>query len=360
MTEQSPGPDEAPILFRRDGRAGHVVLNRPKAINALTTEMVRLMTAQLREWATDDSVEWVVVTGAGERGLCAGGDIVALWKDAKDGGEEAQEFWTEEYQLNALIKEYPKPYVAIMDGIVLGGGIGISAHGDVRVVTERSRIGMPETGIGFVPDVGGTYLLGHAPGETGTHLALTAGSVRAGDGIAIGLADHYVPSDKLEDLLSSLADTEPEQAVAAVAEDPPESPLLADREWLDPAYAGDDAEAIVQRLRQLGTEEATDAADTIEAKSPTSVKVTLSALRSAARMTDLREALRQEARMAYHCHDSHDFVEGVRAQVVDKDRDPKWSPRTLAEVSPARVEEFFAPIGEHELTFPDTPFTTKG
>lgn len=359
-TTTGPGGEggaEPPVLFRRDGRAGHVILNRPKAINALTTEMVRLMTDQLRAWADDDTVQVVVVTGAGERGLCAGGDIVALWEDAKAGGDLAQEFWTEEYRLNAMIKDYRKPYVAIMDGIVLGGGIGVSAHGSVRVVTERSRIGMPETGIGFVPDVGGTYLLGHAPGETGTHLALTAGSVRAGDGIAVGLADHYVPSERVEELLAALASTPPDEAVARVAEEAPPSSLLEQRAWIDEAYAGDDAEQIVARLRALGTEDATAAADTIETRSPTSVKVTLAALRAARGMSDLHDALRQEARLAYHCHASHDFVEGVRAQVVDKDRQPRWSPGSLAEVTPEQVKAFFAPIGEHELTF-ETDRTT--
>lgn len=358
MTEPTDRPEE-PVLFRRDGRAAHIVLNRPKAINALTTEMVRLITPQLLAWAVDDSVRTVVITGAGERGLCAGGDIVALWRDAKEGGDLAQEFWTEEYQLNALIKDYPKPYVAVMDGIVLGGGIGVSAHGSTRIVTERSKIGMPETGIGFIPDVGGTYLLAHAPGETGTHLALTAGSVTAGDGIAVGLADHFVPSARVPELLAALADLPPEEAVAAVAEEAPDSPLMTDREWIDASYAGDDAEAIVERLRALGTEPAVRAAETIEAKSPTSVKVTLAALRAAAGMDDLRDALRQEARMAYHCHDSADFVEGVRAQVIDKDRQPRWSPPTLAEVTPDQVARYFEPIGEHELTFLDIPTTTE-
>lgn len=340
---------EPPVLLHRDGQAAHVVLNRPRAINALTHEMVGIITAALEEWREDDTVRTVVLTGAGERGLCAGGDIVAMWRDAKAGGTEAAAFWADEYRLNALIASYPKAYVAIMDGIVLGGGIGLSAHAPQRVVTERSAIGMPETGIGFLPDVGGTYLLSHAPGETGTHLGLTAGSVGAGDAIAIGFADHYVPSGRLPELVAALATTDADEALAALEEPAPPSPLAAARTWLDAAYDGDDALAIVARLRALGTEDATRAADAIETKSPTSVKVTLRALREAAAMDRLEPALDLEYRLALGFHSSADFVEGVRAQVVDKDRDPRWRPATLAEVSDADVAAYFAPVGAREL-----------
>lgn len=344
---------EPPVLLRRDGHAAHVVLNRPRAINALTHEMVGIITAALEEWRDDDTVRTVVLTGAGERGLCAGGDIVAMWRDAKAGGTEAAAFWADEYRLNALIASYPKAYVAIMDGIVLGGGIGLSAHAPQRVVTERSSIGMPETGIGFLPDVGGTYLLSHAPGETGTHLGLTAGSVGAGDAIAIGFADHHVPSERLPDLLAALATTDADEALAAVEEPAPPSPLAQARPWLDAAYAGDDVLAIVGRLRTLGTDDATRAADAIEAKSPTSVRVTLRALREAAGMDRLEPALDLEYRLALRFHSSHDFVEGVRAQVVDKDRNPRWQPATLAEVDQADVAAYFAPVGERELGLAD-------
>ncbi|WP_156392159.1 MULTISPECIES: enoyl-CoA hydratase/isomerase family protein [unclassified Nocardioides] len=344
------GPDhESPVLLHRDGHAAHVVLNRPRAINALTHEMVGIITAALEEWATDDTVRTVVLTGAGERGLCAGGDIVALWQDAKVGGTAAAAFWADEYRLNAMIEAYPKPYVAIMDGIVLGGGIGLSAHAGDRVVTERSAIGMPETGIGFLPDVGGTFLLSRAPGETGTHLGLTAGSVGAGDAIAIGFADHYVPSDRIPALLADLALREAHVALAAAEQPAPDSPLAAARSWLDDAYAGDDVLVILDRLRSLGTEEATHAAATIEAKSPTSVRLTLRALREAAQMTSLPLALDMEYRLALGLHSHHDFVEGVRAQVVDKDRNPQWDPPRLDLVSDEDVATYFVSLGEREL-----------
>lgn len=340
---------EPPVLLRREGQAAYVVLNRPRAINALTHEMVGLIRTALEDWATDDDVRTVVLTGAGERGLCAGGDIVAMWRDAKAGGSDNAAFWADEYRLNALIADYPKPYVAIMDGIVLGGGIGLSAHAGQRVVTERSKIGMPETGIGFLPDVGGTYLLSHAPGETGTHLGLTAGSIGAGDAIATGFADHFVPTERIPALLADLAVRDADEALAAAEEPAPTSPLVEARSWLDAAYAGDDPVAIVDRLRALGHEDAARAADAIEAKSPTSVRVTLRALREAARMDTLAPALDLEYRLALRFHTSHDFVEGVRAQVVDKDRDPQWSPARLADVTDTAVAAYFAPLGEREL-----------
>lgn len=335
------------VMMRRKGRLGHIQLNRPRAINALTHDMVALIQAALDLWADDASVQVIVLTGAGERGLCAGGDIVAMYHDAIAGGTASAEFWADEYRLNATIAEYPKPFVAIMDGIVLGGGIGLSAHADIRIVTERSSIGMPETGIGFVPDVGGTFLLSRAPGELGTHLALTAGTVRAGDAIAIGLADWYVPSDRIAALVKALETTEPLEAVGAVSESAPESPLTANQAWIDELYAGDDAVTIVRSLEGSPLEEAQAAARAIASKSPTSVAVTLGALRRAAAMADLRDALDLEYRLAVRLHQQADFVEGVRAQVVDKDRNPQWSPATLAEVE--NVDWYFASLGNDEL-----------
>lgn len=368
MAQAEAGTDpEAPVLFRREGHAAYVVLNRPRAINALTHEMVDLIHPRLRAWAEDDDVAVVVLSGAGDRGLCAGGDIVALWHSAKAGDSSAAEFWAAEYRLNNLIEHYPKPYVAIMDGIVLGGGIGLSAHGNTRVVTERSSIGMPETGIGFLPDVGGTWLLSRAPGETGTHLGLTAGSVKAGDAIAIGMADHYVPSERLPGLLESLATTAPDEAVAAVAEPAPDSSLVASRPWIDECYAGDDVAGILERLAAHPDEAARRAAEKITTKSPTSVAVTLRALREARAYADLSDALRTEYRLALRFHAHHDFVEGVRAQVVDKDRDPRWQPPTTDAVTTDQVGEFFSPLdassgGELDLgpvPLSSTPTTTK-
>ena len=338
-----------PVLTRVDGRAGHIVLDRPRAINALTHEMVSIIQGALDEWADDPAIQTVVLTGSGERGLCAGGDIVSIYHDGLAGGTESLAFWADEYRLDATIAEYPKPFVAVMDGIVLGGGIGLSAHADVRVVTERSKIGMPETGIGFFPDVGGTYLLSRAPGELGTHLALTAGLVGAGDAIAVGLADWYVPSERLPLLLEALASEAPLDALAKVTEPRPGSTLLVDQEWIDAAYEGDDAVKIHARLAASGIAAARETAVVLASKSPTSVHVTLRALRSAADLPSLRAALDQEYRLAVRFHRSHDFLEGVRAQVIDKDRSPNWSPGELADVPGDVVAAYFAGLGADEL-----------
>jgi len=349
------GSGGADVLFEQRGRLGVITLNRPRSVNALTSGMVDLLLRQLRTWAGDDRVAAVLVEGAGGRGLCAGGDIVAIYKDMLHGGAATGTgtagFWQVEYRLNSLIARYPKPYVALMDGLVLGGGVGISAHGSLRVVTERTRMGMPETTIGFAPDVGGTYLLSRAPGETGTHAALTGAHLGAGDALFLGLADHFVQSQDLPRLAVALEDESPEDAVARFASEAPASVLAGQREWIDACYASDEAEDIVARLRGWsgpGREEAAEAADTIEAKSPTSVKVTLAALRRAAHLT-LDEVLAQEYRAGIRFLAGPDFREGIRAQVVDKDRNPQWKPATLAEVSPVQVERFFQPLEGGEL-----------
>src|SRR5688500_18898853 len=234
-----------------------------------------------------------------------------------------------------------------MDGLVLGGGVGISAHGSVRIVTERTRTGMPETTIGFVPDVGGTLLLARAPGEAGTHAALTGAHLDAADALFRGLADHYVPSAKLPDLVAALENETPEAAVGRFTEQAPSSAVEAQRDWIDTCYATDDAEEILRRLHAAGGE-AAKAADTIASKSPTSVKVTLAALRRA-RGLSLDEALTEEYRVGLRCLAGPDFRDGIRAQVVDKDRSPQWRPPALSDVQARDVERYFAPLGEREL-----------
>lgn len=350
MTAQ-PGqevPDSAAeVLFERRGRLGVVTLNRPKAVNALTAGMASAMLDRLMLWAEDDAVATVLVRGAGDRGLCAGGDIVAIYRDMLDGGSATADFWAQEYRLNALIAAFPKPYVAFMDGLVLGGGVGISAHGSVRIVTERTRTGMPETTIGFVPDVGGTLLLSRSPGQSGTHAALTGAHLSGSDALFLGLADHHVPSARLSELAGALESEPAEDAVGRFREQAPAAALAAQSEWIDSCYASDDAEEILRRLRAFGGE-AAEAADAIEAKSPAAVKVTLESLRRV-RGLSLEEALEQEYRVGLHCLAGPDFREGIRAQVIDKDRAPRWQPATLGEVSRDDVEAYFAPLGDREL-----------
>ncbi|GAB2687582.1 enoyl-CoA hydratase/isomerase family protein [Saccharopolyspora gloriosae] len=342
----TPAPEQ--VLLSVEGALGRITLNRPKAINSLTLEMVREITAALRRWSSDDQVQVVLIEGAGERGLCAGGDIRALYDAAKAQDDSLPKaFWSEEYRLNTMLAHYPKPVVGLMDGVCMGGGVGISAHGSHRVVTERTKIGMPEVGIGFVPDVGGTFLLSQAPGELGTHLALTGAPVGGADAVALGLADHYLPSERIDDLVKALTTGDADAALARFAEPAPESPVAAQREWIDAAYAGDDVAEILARLRARPEEAAGKAADAIESKSPTSLKLTLRALRS--RPGTLEVALDQEFRIALRCLTAGDFVEGVRATLVDKDRDPKWSPNRLDDVGEDQVQRFFAPLGADEL-----------
>jgi enoyl-CoA hydratase len=365
MTADGPAAGESAVgdavISQVDGPVGRLILNRPKAINALTHEMVLAMTEALDDWATDDRISCVVVTGAGDRGLCAGGDIRSIYWDARSGGTGSVDFWADEYRLNSFIARYPKPYVALMDGLVMGGGVGVSAHGSVRVVTERSRIAMPETGIGFVPDVGGTWLLSRMPGRIGIHAALTAGTFSGCDAIAGGLADHLVPAARLPELLDSLsAGTPPADAVAALVEPATAAPARdvqpagdaqpADgRAWIDACYAADTVEEILERLRGHGDPEAAATAQLIAAKSPTALKVTLAALRRAAGLPDLDAALVQEFRVSTACLRSPDLAEGIRAQIIDKDRTPHWSPARLVDVDAAAVERFFAVPADGDL-----------
>lgn len=337
------------VLFEQRGRLGLITLNRPKAINALTHGMVNQMRGALARWSDDDTIRTVAITGAGERGLCAGGDIVSLWRDATEGdGSAAADFWFDEYVLNAQIKRYPKPIVAIQDGIVLGGGIGISAHASHRVVTERSKLGLPEVGIGFVPDVGATWLLSHAPGELGTYIALTAGSVRAADAIAVGLSDTFIRSDNLAKLLAALETTDASEAIALLADEPAPGELGEGRAWIDAAFTGDSVTEIVERLQTAGTSEASAAADAITGKSPLALAATLESLRRASTMESLEDALRQEYRVSRRMHAAPDFAEGVRAQVIDKDRNPRWAP--ASEIDRGTVEALFLPLPDRELS----------
>ncbi|GAB2697375.1 enoyl-CoA hydratase/isomerase family protein [Kitasatospora kifunensis] len=342
--------EEQEVLLRREGRLGHIVLNRPKALNALTHHMVRRIAEALDAWELDDQVTAVLITGAGERGLCAGGDIRAI-RQAAVSGEPlvAEEFWRDEYHLNARIARYPKPYVAIMDGIVMGGGVGVSAHGSVRIVTERTKVAMPETGIGFVPDVGGIFLLARAPGELGTQLALTAGTVGAGDALLCGLADHFVPAERLPQLIADLAELPVPDALARHTATAPPSALAEQRDWIDACYAADTVEEILARLAADGRQAPKEAAEQIAAKSPTALKAALAALRRARSLATLEEVLDQEFRTSCAALAGPDLAEGIRAQVIDKDRNPRWDPPTLAQVTDEAVARFFAPLGEREL-----------
>ena len=330
------------IRLERRGGLATVVLDRPRALNALTHAMVRGIAAALDAWEQDPEVTTVVLTGAGDRGFCAGGDVVAIHADAVSGGSGALDFWRDEYTLNARIARYPKPIVALMRGLVLGGGVGLAGHARHRVVTDDSAVGMPETTIGFVPDVGGTWLLSHAPGEVGTFLALTGTPTDAAGALFAGLADAFVPAERLGALVDELADGgEPSGVIARFAASPGASALAADRSWIDRCFAADRVDDILATLRGDGR---VDVAETIEARSPTALAVTLAAVRSARTLPSLEAALVQEFRVASRFLRVPDLAEGIRAQLIDKDRAPRWNPASLADIAPGVVDAFFDPL----------------
>ncbi|MYU22003.1 3-hydroxyisobutyryl-CoA hydrolase [Streptomyces sp. SID8352] len=317
---------DRPVIGIVRGGVGWLVLNRPRAINAIDAEMIDAVRVRLDAWAVDDAVTGVVIGGAGDRGFCGGGDIRAMHAAIARDTDGFAAVLARQYSLDLVISAYPKALVTILDGIVLGGGVGLGSHAAMRVVTERTRIGMPEARIGFSPDAGGTYLLGRAPGRTGEHLAATAGTMGAADAIYTGFADAYVPAASLPKLITLLerAGGPPfAEVVAKLAEDPGEPALRAAREWIDECYAGHDAGDIVVALRERGEPDAQRAAQEIEGNSPLSVDVALRAVR-AARKDTLERALRRELEVSRVMLRTEDIREGIRAQVIDKDRNPAW------------------------------------
>lgn len=342
----------ASVLLRREGALARLTLNRPRAINALTLEMVRRLHAALDQLERDGSVHAVLLDGAGERGFCAGGDIVALHRSAQQGTADARTFWREEYALNARIANFSLPIVAIMDGIVMGGGIGLAGHARHRIATERLTAAMPEVGIGFAPDVGGTWLLSRAPGELGTHLALTATRVGAADALLVGLADAVIEPGDVDALRGELALAgSPGEVDAIVRRHTSASTLAggelaAQRGWIDQACAGDDPLAIVRALERAPSPAGQAAAAAIRRASPTSVAVTLRALRDARGLPSLEAALARELEISCALLRHPDFVEGVRAQVIDKDRQPHWQPSSLEQLDPAAIDRLFATFAD--------------
>jgi enoyl-CoA hydratase len=343
------------VLIRREGRAGRVTMNRPQALNALTYAMVGKIWDALVAWRDDPAVELVLLDGTGDRALCAGGDVRALYDSRVEGSQFPRAFWRDEYRLNALIGRYPKPYVAIQDGIVMGGGIGLSGHAAHRIVTERSRLAMPETGIGLIPDVGGTWLLARAPGEAGIYLGLTGENMKAADAVHARFADTLVPSPALEALKARLCDPKGGDVaalIAAHARVPDASALALRQPEIDRAFAGGTVEAIVAALEGMPGEWAAKSRAALAEKSPKSLKLTLAAVRNARTLRSLEEALAVEYRLAVRLFEDGEFPEGVRALIVDKDRRPSWSPPRLEDVTEDLIARYLAPLPPaEELTF---------
>ena len=330
------------VIVERVGALGRLRLDRPKALNALTHGMVGLIDRALDEFSADPGIGAVLLTGEGERGLCAGGDLRTLY-DSTD-LVAAGNFWRDEYRLDARIAQYEKPFVAVMDGITMGGGVGLAGHAAHRIVTERSRVAMPETGIGYLPDVGGTWLLPRAPGETGTYLGLTGEPVGAADAIFCNLADTMVPSRALPDLIDALSALEPDAGDAGVrdvigrlAAEPGAPPLAQHRPFIDRCFAFDMVDEILSALAADGSDFAVATRTTLLTKSPSSLVLTLCLLRLGRSAPNLEACLEREFHASLALLAEGDFREGIRAAVIDKDKTPRWNPPSLDAVDPARI-----------------------
>ncbi|WP_409189125.1 enoyl-CoA hydratase/isomerase family protein [Bradyrhizobium sp. RDM4] len=350
--------EEGDLVARVEGAAGIIRLNRPKAINAVTLEMFRDIEKALDRFEADRAVAVILLEGAGERGLCAGGDIRALWESSKVNGDLGKILWREEYILNARIKTFPKPYVALMDGIVMGGGVGLSAHAGHRVVTDRTRLAMPEVGLGFFPDVGGTWLLSRSPGEIGSYFGLTGQTMNGPDAIHAKFADAVVPAAKWPELREALTRVrqgataaEVSKLINAFASGETAGPVAAKQPIIDALFGFDRMEDIFSALERDGSEFARATLKTLNEKSPRGMVVTLKLLRLARTASSLEECLVREYRAALEVFRSDDFREGVRAAVIDKDRKPAWSPPRIEDVTPEMLAPYLAGIGADELKF---------
>ena len=338
------------VVIERRGRALWLTLNRPAALNALTHSMCNTIQRALYESMGDATIALAVIEGAGERAFCAGGDVVAMHAARADAATW-ESFFRDEYRMNQTIARYPDPYVAILDGIVMGGGVGLSIHGRYRVATERTLFAMPETAIGMIPDVGATHALPRLPGEIGTWLALSGARLKAADCFYAGIATHFVPDDRLPVLRDLLAtgDEEPGAILDTLHADTGEAPLEALRDAIDFHFAHDSVEAIVASLA-TGDDWALAQHRTIMAMSPTALKLTLRAIR-AGEDADIEDALRTEFRVVSHLRTGHDFFEGIRAMLIDKDKTPIWVPPTLAAVDDASLDPYFAGPVNSDLNF---------
>ncbi len=341
---------ESEVLTRVDSGVGRITLNRPKALHALNRAMCEAMTDALLAWREDDAVESVLIDHAGERGFCAGGDIRMIAESGAGDGSEARAFFKVEYRLNHLMFEYPKPITAIVDGIVMGGGVGISEPADVRIATERTTYAMPETGIGLFPDVGGGWFLPRLPSQTGVWLALTGARLKAADTVALGIHTHFVPSDRIEALKAALLahPAEPKTVADTLASDPGPAPTAGLHEAIDRLFAFDTVEDIFAALEADGSDWALAQLVTLKTKSPQSLKVTLRQLRLGATHESFAANMALEYRLGGRVVRTHDFQEGVRAVVVDKDNTPNWSPADLAGVSDSDLDRLFAPLPADE------------
>uniref|UniRef100_A0A1A8IE56 3-hydroxyisobutyryl-CoA hydrolase n=1 Tax=Nothobranchius kuhntae TaxID=321403 RepID=A0A1A8IE56_NOTKU len=352
---------EPEVLLEKVGRTGVITMNRPKVLNALNLTMIRQIYPQLKKWENDSETDIVIIKGAGGKAFCAGGDIRAVTEAGKAGGSLAQDFFREEYILNNAIGAYRKPYIAIIDGITMGGGVGLSVHGRFRVATEKTLFAMPETAIGLFPDVGGGYFLPRLRGKLGLFLALTGFRLKGRDVQRAGVATHFVESNKIPDLEKELVDLKcPSNAdISKLLEShqkqsslDSEKPFVLEKHLseIDRLFSSSSVEGIMQNLRADGSDFANKQAETLSKMSPTSLKITFKQLQLGAALS-LQDVLVMEYRLSQACMRGCDFHEGVRAVLVDRDQNPKWNPSTLDQVSDQLVDKYFSSPAEKDLMF---------
>jgi enoyl-CoA hydratase len=344
------------IVIREFGALRRITLNRPKALNAITLGMAETMTTFMRRWAEDPVVGTVMIDGAGDRAFAAGGDIRAIYDAAKSGDALPARFWATEYRLNVLIARYPKPVVAIMDGLVMGGGVGLASHAAHCVLTDRSTVAMPEVGIGFFPDVGVSFLLARGHWELGTYVALTGDRLTAQDALLCGLGNSHIPAEHLDQIPSALADCRKREevwsALGKLEVAARQGKLLEKQDWIAPCFSGDTVDGIIEALLSCDAEGASEVLKTLRSASPTSLKITLRNLREAAKFDRVEQSFQQDYRIALACIAGHDFIEGIRAAIVDKDRNPVWHPARIEDVTDDTVDRHFRSVGALELQFP--------
>ncbi|MEM9524749.1 MAG: enoyl-CoA hydratase/isomerase family protein [Pseudomonadota bacterium] len=340
------------ISIRKAGHAGRITLTRPDALNALTHEMCLAIEGALDAWRTDPEIALIVIDAVGERAFCAGGDIAKMYINGKHGDYDyGRRFWRDEYRMNAKLFEFPKPVATFLHGFVMGGGVGIGCHGSHRIVCESSRIAMPECGIGLVPDVGGSLLLARAPGRLGTYLGVTAARMGPGDAIHGGFADYFIPEEGWRDLIADLERTGDWERIDAIAQTAPEGPLSRAGTEIDALFAGETARDIINALMASESTFAGEALKMVLKNAPLSIAATVQMIHRLRSATSIRQALEMEYRFTHRAMEHADFLEGIRAAIIDKDRRPQWRHAGVADVTNAEVSRILMPLGAEGLTF---------
>lgn len=344
---------EAEVLFSKTGRAGVITLNRPRALNSLNLDMLREMMVTLTKWETDDDVEFVLIEGAGEKAFCAGGDIRSVYLARLEGDRGYKDaIFREEYQLNYYISKYPKPYISLINGICMGGGLGVSVHGSHRIVTDRAVMAMPETSIGYFPDIGASYFLNKCPGQIGQFMAITGEKITASDALYCGLATHYVHSDKIADLRQKLLGAKSAKNACELIDSfnspAPESELAQHQPLIDQIFTGNTVQDVLEKLYASTDQKAYEWVRNLRKKSPLSMAIAFTLLKRTKGMS-LKKCLPIEFRLSQHFVEHYDFFEGIRALLVDKDNEPKWQPNHISKVSTLEVRSYFKDLGLKEL-----------